>query len=237
MKECSMNNSYRILKLRSGEELIAELKGESNNKLILARPMIFKSLIIPDPYGKQKEITILKNWLTHTSENQTKIPKDFVATYLKPDIDVIELYDMEKEKQDTNQDGPRKIIDAKDVNKNPFKENKKLEDMTPEDLQEFLETVKKEIDENPDEFYDEQSIIPHDMQNFISMSILLPPEALLTLVDAGLLDIEDVNALINSMKNIESNNNYRGDDKKRQEEDDYGMDWRDWSPYPEDYTN
>ena len=93
--------SYRILKLRSGEELIAGIQGESNNKLILERPMIFKSLIIPDPFGgKQKEITILKNWLSHTNEIQTKIPKDFIATYLTPDNDVVELYNLEKEKQD-----------------------------------------------------------------------------------------------------------------------------------------
>ena len=31
-----MEKSYRILKLRSGEELIAEIQGEANNKLILS---------------------------------------------------------------------------------------------------------------------------------------------------------------------------------------------------------
>ena len=108
-----MKKSYRILKLRSGEELIAGIRGESNNKLILERPMIFKSLFIPNPFGKQKEITILKNWLSHTNEIQTEIPKDFIATYLTPDNDVVELYNLEKEKQDTNFNPKRKIIDTK----------------------------------------------------------------------------------------------------------------------------
>ena len=222
-----MKNSYRILKLRSGEELIAELRGESNNKLILERPMIFKSIIIPDPYGRQKEITILKNWLSHTNEIQTKIPKDFIATYLTPDNDVVELYNLEKEKEDTDLNPKRKIIDTK-------KENKKFDDMTPEDLNDFLNMVKQEMNENPDAFEDEQSMMPPDMKNFINMSIFLPPEALLSLVDAGLLDVEDVNALIDSLRN---DGNYKGNDKKRQREEDFGMDWKDWSPDPDDYLS
>ena len=234
-----MKKSYRILKLRSGEELIAEIRGEANNKLILSRPMIFKSLIIPDPFGKQKEITILKNWLGHTNEIQTKIPKDFIATYLTPDSDVVELYDLEKEKQDTDSNPKRKIIDVK-KNKQFPKEPTKMDDMTAEDLNDFLRMVKQEMSESPDLFEDEQSMMPEmpddmNMKNFINMSIFLPPEALLSLVDAGLLDVEDVNALIDSLRN--GNNNYNGDDKKRQEEDDYGMDWKDWSPDPDDYIN
>ena len=221
-----MEKSYRILKLRSGEELIADLRGESNNKLIIERPMIFKSIIIPDPFGKQKELTILKNWLSHTNEIQTKIPKDFIATYLKPDSDVVELYNLEKEKQDTDLNPKRKIIDTK-------KENKKLDDMTSEDLNDFLNMVKQEMDENPNAFEDESPMMPPDMKNFINMSIFLPPEALLSLVDAGLLDVEDINALIDSMRN--DDNYYKGNDKKKQDENDFGMDWRDWSPDPDDY--
>ena len=221
-----MEKSYRILKLRSGEELIANLRGESNNKLIIERPMIFKSIIIPDPFGKQKELTILKNWLSHTNEIQTKIPKDFIATYLKPDSDVVELYNLEKEKQDTDLNPKRKIIDTK-------KENKKLDDMTSEDLNDFLNMVKQEMDENPNAFEDESPMMPPDMKNFINMSIFLPPEALLSLVDAGLLDVEDINALIDSMRN--DDNYYKGNDKKKQDENDFGMDWRDWSPDPDDY--
>jgi len=221
-----MEKSYRILKLRSGEELIANLRGESNNKLIIERPMIFKSIIIPDPFGKQKELTILKNWLSHTNEIQTKIPKDFIATYLKPDSDVIKLYNLEKEKQDTDLNPKRKIIDTK-------KENKKLDDMTSEDLNDFLNMVKQEMDENPNAFEDESPMMPPDMKNFINMSIFLPPEALLSLVDAGLLDVEDINALIDSMRN--DDNYYKGNDKKKQDENDFGMDWRDWSPDPDDY--
>jgi|SaaInlV_165m_DNA_1040744.scaffolds.fasta_scaffold04165_1 hypothetical protein len=230
-----MEKSYRILKLRSGEELIAEIQGEANNKLILSRPMIFKSLIIPDPFGRQKEITILKNWLSHTNEIQTKIPKDFIATYLTPDNDVVELYDLEKEKQDTDSNPKRKIIDVKKDNQFP-KEPRKMDDMTPEELNDFLTKVKQELNENPDAFEDDQMMMPPDMQNFITMSIFLPPEALLSLVDAGLLDVEDVNSLIDSLRdNNHHNDNYKGDDEKRQSEEDFGMDWKDWSPNPEDY--
>ena len=98
-----MKTAYRILKLKSGEDIITRIKGQDKNKLILERPMSFVTRIIMDPYtGRQKELTILKNWIPYTNEIQTKIPKDYIASFLTPDSEVIKLYDLEKEKEDVN---------------------------------------------------------------------------------------------------------------------------------------
>jgi hypothetical protein len=255
-----MKTPYKILKLRSGEEIIARIRGEKQGKLILERPMIFKTVLVASPYGTQKEITVLKNWLSFTNAVETKIPKDFIATYLEPDHNVIELYDLEKEKEDINPPPPRKIIDAKDIKKEnkspndfPFADDK-LNDMmnklSDENIQEMFEMLHNEANDMP---------FPPDAEegeHMISLSMFLPPEALLTLVEAGLLDIEDVQKMIDIMsnppkqetpghpfnpwntwfkKNNGKNGKYTGDDEERKSSDDYGKKWEDWSPDPHDY--
>ena len=93
---------YRILKLKSGEEIITKILGQQKGKLILERPMIFKTLHMMDGLGRQKEITVLKDWLQFTDEITIDIPKDYIAIFLKPDKTSSELYDLQKEKEDTD---------------------------------------------------------------------------------------------------------------------------------------
>tara|TARA_R110000824_G_scaffold17399_2_gene70697 strand:- start:417 stop:1190 length:774 start_codon:yes stop_codon:yes gene_type:complete len=256
-----MKTPYKILKLRSGEEIIARIRGEKQGKLILERPMIFKTIMIASPRGTQKEITILKNWLSFTNAIETKIPKDFIATYLEPDHTVVELYDMEKEKEDVKPNPPRKIIDAKDMEKEdespsifpPIDDElfEKMKKLTDENIQEMFEMLNDEMENTP---------FPPDAEegeHMINISMFLPPEALLSLVEAGLLDIEDVQKMIDIMSNPQKpspgkhpfgnwgshpfkkyngmNGKYTGDDENRKSADDYGMDWEDWSPDPHDY--
>ena len=67
------------------------------------------------------------------------------------------------------------------------------------------------------------------------MSMFLPPEALLSLVDAGLIDIDDVNDLIENINGKVKRTEYTGDDEERQKEEDFGNEWTDWSPDLKDY--
>ena len=39
-----MTQIFRVIKLRSGEELIAEIAGSENGKVTLSKPMIFKTI-------------------------------------------------------------------------------------------------------------------------------------------------------------------------------------------------
>ena len=233
-----MKTPYRILKLRSGEEIIARIRGEKQGKLILERPMIFKTVMVASPYGTQKEITILKNWLSFTNAIETKIPKDFIATYLEPDHTVVELYDLEKEKEDINPPTPKKIIDA-------------MKKLTDENIKDMFDMISEDLSDMP---------FPPDgeeEENMISLSMFFPPEALLSLVDAGLLDVDDVQKLIDTLSNPPEssppkhpfgnwgpsaskkdngrNGKYTGDDEDRKKSDDYGKKWEDWSPDPNDY--
>ena len=250
-----MKTPYRILKLRSGEEIIARIRGEQEGKLILERPMVFKSVMVSSSYGTQKEITVLKNWLSFTNAIETKIPKDFIATYLEPDHTVVELYNLEKEKEDVNPPAPRKIVDAKDINKEDIPHisnslNDMMSKMSDENVRDMMDMINDDIENMP---------FPPDAEegeHMISLSMFLPPEALLTLVEAGLLDIEDVQKMIDIMsnppkqetskhpfnpwnawfqKNNGKNGKYTGDDEERKSSDDFGQQWEDWSPDPHDY--
>ena len=231
MRGQNMKTPYRILKLKSGEDIIATIRGQVKNKLILERPMCFATRIIIDPYsGKQRELTILKNWLPHTNEIQTKIPKDFIATYITPDSDVIKLYNLEKEKEDIN-DKKKKIIDMKhnNMNHNDMMNNLDLNENMEKikNMFEFMQDLKSDsfTEEMGNLFSEEEKDIPenNNFKNFISLSIMLPPEALLSLVDADILDVEDVQDLIETLNNKDRGNK------------NYGNRWKDWPADPDDY--
>tara|TARA_R110002020_G_scaffold141359_4_gene313025 strand:- start:2160 stop:2879 length:720 start_codon:yes stop_codon:yes gene_type:complete len=226
---------YRILKLKSGEQIIARLKGEERGKIIIERPMVFMTRIVMDPYsGKQREMTVLKNWLSHTNEIQTRLPKDYIATYLVPDTNVLELYSLEKEKEDVQPKNPS-ITNLTEMMKKDMDKKNIGEDMLPDELENLMEMMKDAIEENPELLEDLEEMENKSHRNFITMSMMLPPEALVTLVEAGLIDEEDVLDLIENLNGHTKKSNYNGEDEKRQEDDDFGNEWTDWSPDPNDY--
>ena len=236
------NNSYRILKLQSGEELITRIAGRKNDKLIIERPMIFKSSTITDPYGRAKEITVLKNWLLYASHEQTTIPIDFVISFLKPDMDVLELYGLEKKKDDAqNRQKKNRIIkDTRgrryEKKKDNFDSSEEIENMMNtfskfKDNPDMLDRIMNDIKNmNPDELEELKDESHEEFENVITMTLFLPPDALLTLIDSGLVEEDQIKSIIDVLnKNKPSNEWY---DPK-----DYGNSWKDWSPFPDDYLD
>jgi len=247
MRADMMNNSYRILKLKSGEELITKIIYSNKDKLTIEKPMIFKSTTVTDPYGRAKEITVLKNWLLFADHEETSIPKDFVATFLKPDIDVLELYRLEKKKDETlkkkNRIIKRPNKDTKNKNINAESEFDSIMNILNKykNKDEIVDKIMDSIDNMSDEEFQsmkESQQEDEDFANYITMNIVLPPEALLSLVDSGLIDEEEILRMIHALKfQAEMNNsmmNYYNRDKDYKNQ---GKDWKDWSPFPEDYLH
>jgi hypothetical protein len=251
MRANMKDNSYRILKLKSGEELITKITSSKNDKLTIERPMIFKSTTITDPYGRAKEITILKNWLIYSDHEETSIPKDFVASFLKPDLDVLELYRLEKKKDEELKKQKNRII------KKPTKDTTKKKNTDAENefdsIMNLLNKYKNKDDivdkimdniENmsDEEFQEMQESQENDFENYITMNIVLPPEALLSLVDSGLIDEEEILRMIHALKSqadlqSKMNNNIMKYYDRNKNYKNHGKDWQDWSPFPEDYLN
>tara|TARA_R100001082_G_scaffold109792_1_gene87836 strand:+ start:889 stop:1620 length:732 start_codon:yes stop_codon:yes gene_type:complete len=238
--DAKMKTPYRILKLRSGEQIIARLRGEERGKIIIERPMVFMTRFVVDPYsGRQRELTVLKNWLSHTNEIQTSLPKDYIATYLIPDTDVMELYSLEKEKEDIQPSNPSITNLTEMMKKDLDSDLPSMENMEPEEFENLMEMVRDAVHENPDLLEDleemEENTMSPKNRNFITMSMFLPPEALLSLVDAGLIDVEDVMDLIENLNGKVKRKDYTGDDEEKQKDKNFGNDWTDWSPDPNDY--
>jgi len=275
-------NSFRILKLKSGEELITRIAGEKNGNLIIERPMKFHSSLMTDGYGRTKEFTILKNWLIYSSYEKTTIPKDFIASFLKPDNDVLQLYELEKKKDDSMKNQKNNRIIKKD-SRNPYipknnrpnnfkdaEEVQKMMDMlhkAPID-EEMMDRVMNEINNLSDEELDElrkdserNNEMDDDFENYITMSLYLPPEALLTLIDSGLVEEDQIKSIIDSLSQGKTSSEdefpfgnfpkelfggafppigykkFKDEDPNGRDSDEYGLHWKDWSPYPDDYLD
>ena len=224
MKEYNlMKSSYRILKLRSGEDIIGAIRGKSKGKFVIERPMVFETVIVSNAFGGSKEITTLNNWIGFSDDITVKIPEDYVITFLTPSLSTSTLYDLEKEREDTG-GSERKVKGTPNVE----------DSMNPEGLLNLFKSL-AESEETPVLPFDESPIdvpeedLPEDMpKDFVAMTLIFPPDILLTLAENGLIDPNMLEDMLNSGK-------IKFNDKR--DEEDYGMDWRDWSPYPEDYIN
>jgi hypothetical protein len=67
--------SYKILKLKSGEELISHVTEKNKRTIVLTRPMVFRTTTLMDKIGRPYDMTLLKDWLIHTTSQQIEIPK------------------------------------------------------------------------------------------------------------------------------------------------------------------
>ena len=215
-----MTQIFRVIKLRSGEELIAEIAGSENGKVTLSKPMIFKTISIPDSYGNIKEGVILKNWLSFGKQSETTIPTDFIATTLEPTPDVMSYYLSEQDR-----------------------ENLPMYEKTP-----LADLVNPKVNDNQDlNAADYENMIEDMFESMINeveihMSLVFSPQVLANMINDGLIDPRDIMDMINHFnlsqskkkkkrKTGESINEHRytGDEKDR---DGFGNKWTDWNPDP-----
>ena len=102
-----------------------------------------------------------------------QIPKDYIATYLIPDSDVMELYSLEKEKDDSNPSS--KITNLTEMMMKDMKDKNIGTDMIPEEIENLIDLMKDAIEENPDILGDieEMEKPNHSHKNFITMSMMI----------------------------------------------------------------
>ena len=166
---------YRILKLRSGDDIITRIKGKSGGKLLIERPMQMKVTTQITPAGMRRDVLILRDWLDHTNESDTKIPEDWVATFLTPDTPTVDLYLKQKEADDLNPPYDNVAELPEPPQATPPK-NILEEDMIRDAL------TRKMMEQQR-------------FQDFIQMNMAIPPQVFMQMINQGILgepeDIDD----------------------------------------------
>ena len=152
-----MNSTYRILKLKNGEEMITKIVEKKNGKFTLEQPMIFRIMMYSDPYtGMQKEISVLKDWIPHTKEKLVKLPEEEVLSFSTPLEEATILYDKEKEKKLKKK--KRTVTNFEDVQKDVEKEISQMLDnllknkSDNKDMLDFMKSMTSSSDEDLVEF-------------------------------------------------------------------------------------
>ena len=152
-----MSNNYKVLKLRSGDSVVAELIENSKSHIRVDRPMEIKYMHFIDALGRKHETLILVDWLKSTTLNTVKLEKDFILGIFTPEPDVVQSYKHQKDLDDNN----GKIPPTKRNHLGMFsKINQEgienlINQMEEELIEEIIETSKQErmIDETSDPNY------------------------------------------------------------------------------------
>ena len=229
-----MSSSYRVLKLQSGEEIIAKIKGKKGEKIILENPMVFTTQLRSTPFGQTQEITFLKDWLINIEKDTVKIPENFIVTWNSPSTDVAKLYDAERKNKSSR--------DYKKSSTNPNENNaldKILEDLKK--LEDQIDETEKNV-QPPFPTEPPFPLPPGQSKNSIFMSMMLPPDFIKNLIEEGYLDLDDLDDLdypeddIGDFYEEINDHKYTGEEKT---DPDYGNRWTDWNPDPlsDEYGN
>ena len=108
-------NNIRILRLKTGEQIITHIRNSNEEKLFLDRPMKIITMIMQDPDEPScpmgKEFVYLNNWVEFSLANHIAIPKSLVYAILPPNNETLKAYKTHKKMEDINKIAP----EAQDV--------------------------------------------------------------------------------------------------------------------------
>lgn len=222
--------NYKIIKLKSGEDVIGTVRVGKDENVKVFRPMVFKSMVQSDLFGGMKEYFMLKNWLMMSDDKVAVIKKDAINTIINASSDASALYEVEKEKQD-NRKTPK-----------PKAKKPELQGETGPDVGldpfDIIDKHIKELLEKNDKMYEQESNIkdlakhkPDDKMIFMNM--VFTPDVLVELLKAGILDRKEFGEMINEITNTNGEGmnpqKYTGNKKDKK---DFGNSWTDWHPDP-----
>lgn len=237
---CMEKKQYKIMKLRSGEEIISRISNSNDKKITVERPMCFRSIMMQDPYGVPKDILIMKNWIPLSVDNHIDIPKDHIVSYINPNPDAISLYESEKEREDTKS----KLTEFKKQNPldddEEFKKMMKFLSENTQKLDEMMNDIEKVDEKKPQEKKNDEDMI--------FMNMMFPPEMLIDLIESDLIDPEVFGEMYKDIKKSRKKKPSHPKGKKaapkkgfsegnstkftgdQSDHKDFGNRWTDWNP-------
>lgn len=234
--ENNMKTSYRIIKLSSGEEIIGNIKGREKDKILIDRPMIFKTQTMNNLIS-QKEVVFLRDWMTYTNDIEAKIKESHITSIFTPDQLVISMYDRAKHEMDVKPQNSGKITK---MDPDAFSNDKSLEDAL-KDIFKFPGTNSNNplfdeldaLEEKLDAFDSNELNNPEpNDKDRIYLNMDLSYEDLKSLFDDGIISSKIFNMMeemyygpVNKMEREETSDDSTIEDK---DHPDYGNRWTDW---------
>ena len=169
-------DSYRIINLASGDNIICQVTNKQSKSITVYRPYQMKIITLVDPVNEthafRQEALVMRNWLELSKEEQVTIPIDQVIAITKPTDKVKMHYNEEMEKEDNPnfmddllEKLKEKGVEPSDMSEDEFIENATI-NIDQSDIKDIIENIlfdAKNIpnlegyleDEEDDEDYDE----------------------------------------------------------------------------------
>lgn len=222
-------NTHVLVKLRSGEEIIATMVSKGTKGLIVQNPMLLRHVPFMDyNTGSLKAATIMEDWLARGEVKEITIPHSWIGFSMNPNQEVIESYTkyLDKQKEEPKPEEPT--------------EEKKLEDEMTKILNDLVNDAKNMP---PGEHLANMMSNmdfgkPKDM---VTINFDIPPNLFKELLEEGLLsdimgapmeddEVDDEEFFAEDKKKIKDNIK-----KSSGSTLSWGNDYEDWSPDPSDY--
>ena len=232
--------NLKILKLRSGEEIIGQILEENESVIKVFQPMFFNIIQSFDDNGMPCDITTIHDWLVNTDDKNVSLPMNHVAFMSEPNKNTKKLYEIESVKE-FNRDSYKTTVEENEKTPtNSLQMNQKDADV----FAMFLEQLINQSMDNPpaDERprnppkrkrKQKKDYLPPDMtdeseldRHMIMMQLYIPAEAIMNMVTSGLLEPK---VLLDMIKEVKKRNKFTGDEKDR---GDFGGKFTDWNPDP-----
>ena len=231
-------NESRIIRLKTGEDVIAKIVKSDQNKLTLYKPFIFRTQSVIDPMsGTKKDVTMLQSWLSFSSNEEITIGQENVLAFLSPTGETEKLYDIEKEREEYLKK-QRNVINYNDEDKPKKSKKNPMEDLLGDGPDDIESSMKKMYDELADKLDGVEGIDELDddeMQEFIVMTLMIPPDILKKMLNQGIIKPEQMSEFLFENMNAENvSEEYTGDDENHP---DFGNRLTDWSSDIDEYLN
>jgi len=244
---------YILIKLRSGEEIIASLMSKNRNGIKVLRPMQIRQVPFVDyASGSLKAAVVMENWIGRTNDNEVIIPNNWVGVKMLPSQTVIDAYERQMKKDDEPSVPKKAEVELTDKEKT---EMKALED----EMTKMLSSMASEAGITPPDIEgmaDFANIM--DTQNkgkdTVIVNFVFPANVFKNMMEDGLIEdflsggmsYQDENGDDSSEEDdMEDDVDSKPKKKKKIRENDvdlrekgdesWGNSFRDWSSNPNDY--
>lgn len=238
--------NLKILKLKSGEEIAGQILEETETKIKIFQPMIFRMISSYDNKGYPCDVTTLHDWLSNTDSKEVSLPLAHVTYMSEPSDTTKKLYELESIKE-FNKSNFKTSIQETQTNNIQSKSNDV--DIFGAFLQDLIDSASNSLANDKNLYKDfmpeaepkkerkkrtpKKNVLPPDMtdeseldRHMIMMQLYIPAESIMNMITSGLLDPK---VLLDMIKEVKKRNRFTGDEKHRK---DFGDKLTDWNPDP-----